>query len=227
MKLLCSFLMLQEKVMDCWWESLAMMLWSWKKIAWRSTIWLLHVHLNLHVAKMIPSLPSPCSHLPPKPTPPKKKREKKRKKGCQCSTNGRGEETITRYFFCLCRKWGSKSDCARLWDQMYWNASSTSLISSICFSAVMWVQRSAAAGQEGVECAKATSDLRALDILKVKPNHLFWKHSYSFKAPSWKPGSILKGQGDSLSQIKHLILLKSSCERCLCIVCSFPVGISW
>lgn len=158
---------------------------------------------------------------------PKKKREKKRKKEHQRSTNGRGEETIIRYFFCLCRKWGSKSDCARLWDQMYWNASSTSLISSICFSAVMWVQRSAAAGQEGVECAKATSDLRALDILKVKPNHLFWKHSYSFKAPSWKPGSSLKGQGDSLSQIKHLILLKSSCERCLCIVCSFPVGISW
>lgn len=91
MKLLCSFLMLQEKVMDCWWESLAMMLWSWKKIAWRSMIWLLHVHLNLHVAKMTPSLPSPCSHLPPKPTPPKKRERKRGRKDVNAPQMGEGK----------------------------------------------------------------------------------------------------------------------------------------
>lgn len=77
--------------------------------------------------------------------------------------------------------------------------------------------------------AKATSDLRGLGVLKVKANHHFFNHSYSLQiqASWWKPGSSLKSQEDSLSQIKHLILLKSRCERCHCIVRSILEGILW
>lgn len=57
---------------------------------------------------------------------------------------------------------------------------------------------SVAMGQTGVEGPKATSELRELDILQVKPNHLFWKWSSLFtdnRHPAKSQGVASRAKG--------------------------------
>lgn len=67
--------MLEDWVIDCWWESLLVTLWTWKQVIWRS-IQLHQVCLNLNVVRMLTSL----LLIVLSPFSPHKKKKKEREK---------------------------------------------------------------------------------------------------------------------------------------------------
>lgn len=213
--------MLQDCVIDCWWVALPVTLWTWEKVVWRSSI---------QVCKKSSFPPNSLAPNPPEQQQEdKKEREKKGRmdvKSPQIGEGKRQSHTIP-FVFAGNEEQNQTELCYAINHTEIEAPPLSSLASSFlqsreCREVQEWDRR-------GQRVPKPLQNIKSSQIWRENPIISFGSGSYSLPTwpPWWKPVSSLKGQRDSLNQIKHLILLKSSCERCLCIVCSFPVGNSW
>lgn len=136
-----------KRIIDCWWESLPIMLWTWKQVAWRSPTWFLQVNQNLHVARItyFPLCTSAHSH----PLKKKEKREEGKEDVNAQQTGGEKRQLCAIFFFFFVLA-GNQALLDYVIKCIEIQVSPLSP-SSILFSTVMWVQRTAAVGKKRAE----------------------------------------------------------------------------